>query len=161
MKRNTFMAAGAALVLALILNNSRAQDTAPVPAPTPTPPSVAPTPGQPVAPDPGPRPRPMPPRARQPRMFVLRAQADLKQVKMALQGSTEDYGGHKESAIAACDKALEELDAVMKSMPQPAPPPQRAGMPAGGQFHQNPTPPPPGSGTPTPAPVAPPKAPEP
>ena len=105
---------------------------------------------------------PLPPRARQPRMFVQRALGDLKQVKMALQGSQEDYGGHKESAIAACDKALEELDAVMKAMPQPTPPSQRAGQPPGAQFQQNLTPVPPASGnTPAPAPGAPPaKTPE-
>jgi hypothetical protein len=95
-------------------------------------------------------------------MFVIRAQADLKQVKMALQGSQDDFGGHKESAIAACEKALEELDAVMKAMPQPTPPPQRAGVPPGAQYQQNLSPLPPGGATPTPAPVAPaPKTPEP
>jgi len=163
MKRNAIIAAGAALVLALLLNYSRAQDNAPAPAPTPANPAVAPVPGQPVAPGPGPRPMPLPPRARQPRMYVLRAQNDLKQVKMALQGSQEDYGGHKESAIAACEKALEELDAVMKAMPQPVPPAQRAGVPPGGQFQNNLTPlNPAGGNTPAPAPSAPPpKTPEP
>jgi hypothetical protein len=103
---------------------------------------------------------PMPPRARQPRMFVQRALGDLKQVKMALQGSQEDFGGHKDSAIAACDKALEELDAVMKAMPHPTPP-QRPGVPPGGQFQQNLTPLPPAGGNPPGAAPAAPATPQP
>jgi hypothetical protein len=34
--------------------------------------------------------------------------------KMQLQRSTNDFEGHKDSAIQACDKAMEELQAVMK-----------------------------------------------
>jgi hypothetical protein len=102
----------------------------------------------------------MPPRGRQPRAFAFqRALTDLKQVKMELQRSQDDYGGHKDTAIAACDKALEELDAVMKAMPQPTPPPQRAGQPAGSQFQNNLTPlPATGGNTPAPAPATPPPA---
>jgi hypothetical protein len=72
----------------------------------------------------------MPPRPRQPRIFVQRAVADLRQVKMVLQNSQEDFGGHKESAIEACDKALAELEAVMKAIPQPTPPQRPAPPPA-------------------------------
>jgi hypothetical protein len=78
---------------------------------------------------------------------------DLKQVKLALQGAQEDFGGHKDSAIAACDKALEELDAVMKTMPAPAPP-QRLGQPPGSSFQNNLTPLPSGGPAPKPAPPA-------
>ena len=104
----------------------------------------------------------MPMRGRQPRTFVQRALLDLKQVKMTLQGSQEDYGGHKDSAIAACDKALEELDAVLKAMPQPTPPPQRAAQPPTSRFQNNLTPlPASGGNAPAPAPAAPPaKTPE-
>jgi len=138
------------MVLALCLNDIRGQDQAPVPAPAqPT----APAPNQPFPPGPGPRPmpRPMPARPGQPRMYVQRALAELRRVKTSLQGSQEDYGGHKDSAIAACDKALEELDAVMKAMPVPTPP-QRPGMPPGAQ--QNLTPLPPGAKAPPTAPNA-------
>jgi hypothetical protein len=99
----------------------------------------------------------MPLRPRQPRAFVQRALIDLRQVKLALQGAQEDFGGHKDSAIAACDKALEELNAVMKAMPAPAPP-QRFSQP-GSQFQNNLTPLPSGGPSPKPAPpVAPPAA---
>jgi hypothetical protein len=57
-------------------------------------------------------------------MFITRALNDLRMVKADLQRSQDDYGGHKDSAIAACDKAMEELDAVIKAMP-PMPAPQR------------------------------------
>src|ERR1700733_16139740 len=113
MKRNMIMAAGTALVLALSLNNSQAQNDAPAPAPVPAAPSVqpvAPVPGQP----PSLGPRPMPPRMRQPRMAVQMALRDLRQVKMVLQGSQEDFGGHKDTAIEACDKATAELEEIMK-----------------------------------------------
>jgi hypothetical protein len=83
-------------------------------------------------------------------MFVQRALADLKQVKMSLQGAQEDFGGHKDSAIAACDKALEELDAVLKAMPAPIPP-QRPGVPPGAQFQQRLNPQPPAGVAPSPA----------
>jgi hypothetical protein len=124
MKRNIIFTAGTALVLALFLNSSQAQNDAPAPAPTA--PSAAPAPGQ----QPMPGPRPLPPRARQPRIFVQRAVADLRQVKMVLQNSQEDFAGHKESAIEACDKALAELEAVMKAIPQPTPPQRPAQPPA-------------------------------
>jgi hypothetical protein len=42
---------------------------------------------------------------------------DLQRVKADLQNAKEDYDGHRDTAIAACDKALEELQAVMKAMP--------------------------------------------
>jgi hypothetical protein len=150
MKRNMMMAAGTALVLAFFLNQSMGQDNPATPAPPPTSPAA-----QPPAPGPGPRPQ-MPPRIRQPRIFVQRALADLRQVKMALQGSQEDYGGHKDSALAACDKATQELEEIMKAMPKPMPPPQRTAQPPGNPL----APPPPPGANPPPAPVpAPPSAP--
>jgi hypothetical protein len=134
MKRNTMIAAGTALVLALFTHTSQAQNDAPATQPTPaTPPAVAPA--QPVAPGPGQRPMPMPPRPRQPRFAVQAALRDLQQVKATLQNSQDDFGGHRDSALAACDKAVEELTAVMKAMPAPTPPPQRAGArPPAGAF---------------------------
>jgi hypothetical protein len=112
MKSKTLFMAGIALVLALCLNNSQAQTTN---APAPGPAGLAP------APPPGQRP---PPRARQPRIFITRALNDLRMVKADLERSQDDFGGHKDSAIEACQKAMDELQAVMKaSPPQPAPQP--------------------------------------
>jgi hypothetical protein len=74
------------------------------------------------------------PRARQPRFAVQAALRDLQQVKTTLQNSQDDFGGHRDAALAACDKAVEELTAVMKAMPAPTPPPQRAGVRPGGAF---------------------------
>jgi hypothetical protein len=131
------VAAGIALVLAFSLDNSQAQTNA-APAPPPT---VA------VAP-PKPAMRPQP-RFRQPQPVYARAISDLRVAKMQLQRSTNDFEGHKDSAIQACDKAMEELQAVMKitiaEQPKEQPP---TGVQAPGQ------PSAPHAAPPTPAPEA-------
>lgn len=82
--------------------------------------------------------RPRPPRPG----TYQRALFSLQQTKLELQHATNDFDGHRESALAACDKAITELEAVMKAagmrpmpmqprpqmrpMPQPAPAPQPA-----------------------------------
>jgi hypothetical protein len=40
----------------------------------------------------------------------------LRRIKMQLENSKEDYDGHRQSAIDACDKAAQELEAVQKSI---------------------------------------------
>jgi hypothetical protein len=111
MKTKTLIVAGIGLVLAFRLQSLHAQTTNTTP-PGPAPLLVAPPPGT----------RPPLPRNRQPRPFMARALNDLRAVKVELQHSQEDFGGHKNSAIEACDKAMLELQAVMKfSTPQPSP----------------------------------------
>lgn len=85
------------------------------------------------------------------RTSVPMAVRSLQDVKRGLQASQDDMSGHKQSAIDACDKALEELQAIMKVLPAPQPPPQRpgAGMPPGGTPPG--TPPPAAPQTPPPA----------
>jgi hypothetical protein len=151
MKRNIIVAAGIALILAFSVKDSRAQNDAPAPAPVPaTNQAPGPTitfqnnlnrapadnPNQPLAPAPvGPNQpafqRMPPPRFRQPRPLFSRALSDLRAVKMELQRAEGDLGGHKDSAIEACDKATQELMAVMKALP-PMPSPVRPGRPAAG-----------------------------
>ena len=52
----------------------------------------------------------------------------LQQAKTELERSTNDFEGHRDSAVAACDKAMTELQAVVKiagpgmPMPRPQPP---------------------------------------
>ena len=160
MKKNTLLAAGAALVLAVCANTTFAQD-APAPNPVPSPaPAPAPAPMPPGR-------RPMGPMTGRPlRMSVPMAVRSLQDVKRGLQAAQDDVGGHKQSAIDACDKALEELQEVMKVLPAPQPPPQRPGaafpgaaVPPGGTPPGTPppaapqTPPPAG----TPQPPAPPQ----
>jgi hypothetical protein len=106
----TLIAAGISLVLAFCLSNSQAQTTN-VSQPAPAPVGPAPPPVQKFP----------PPRPNQPRPIFLRTMNDLRMVRAQLQRSPDDYGGHKDSAIEACDKALQELEAIMKSsMPQPS-----------------------------------------
>jgi hypothetical protein len=88
----------------------------------------------------------------------MRALNDLRMVKAELQRSQDDFGGHKDSALEACDKAMLELEAVMKASQQTSPQPNPQ-LPGGG------TPPPPSvrmappAAAPTPA--APPAQPQP
>jgi hypothetical protein len=110
MKRKNLIAAGIVLVLALCLGQSQAQTTN-VPAPGPVPVNPVPPPG----------PRPPQFRPRQPHPFIMRAMNDLRMVKADLQRSQDDFGGHKNSAIEACEKAMQELDAVLKATPPPSP----------------------------------------
>ncbi len=153
MKKNTLLAAGTALILAVCANVAFAQDVpAPSPVPTPTPaPAPAPSPAVP------PMRRPIGPMGARPlRMSVPMAVRSLQDVKRGLQAAQDDLSGHKQSAIDACDKALEELQAIMKVLPAPQPPPQRPGMmpPAGGTAPGAPAPAtpqtPPPAGTPQP-----------
>ena len=121
MKKNMLIAAGIAMVLAFSLDNSQAQTNA-----APAPPAMMP------APPPGPGARP-PARFRQPQPIFARAISDLRMAKMQLQRSTNDFEGHKDSAIQACDKAMEELQAVMKvaiAEQQKAQPPPQEQAPA-------------------------------
>jgi hypothetical protein len=61
----------------------------------------------------------------------MRTMNDLRMVKADLQRSQDDFGGHKNSAIEACEKAMQELDAVMKAIP-PQPSPQQNPQAPGG-----------------------------
>ncbi len=106
MKKNILIIAALALVgiATLTFDSLRAQNAA------------APPPSAQQVPPPGNRPRPMMgPRNRQGMMYQ-RAVMFLKQVKMELQNSKEDYDGHRQSAMEACDKAVLELEAVQTSI---------------------------------------------
>jgi hypothetical protein len=145
MKRITLILAGIGLVLAFCVNNSPAQ-VANVPAPAPAPSAPVPPPGDKM--------RPM--RPRQPRLFITRAMNDLRMVKTELQRSQDDFGGHKDSAIEACDKAMQELQEVLKaSPPPPSPqqPPPAAGAPQPPPLRTAP----PAAGTPQGQPQSPPQ----
>jgi hypothetical protein len=157
MKRNIIVAAGTALVLAFSLNNSSAQNDASAPGPAtatnqaPRPPNASPgiptrfaadNPNQPPGPagadTNSPLLRRLPPgRFRQGHPLFSRALGDLRAVKMELQREQGDLGGHKDSAIEACDKAMQELAEVMKALPPPPsprrlmPPPSGAALPPG------------------------------
>jgi hypothetical protein len=154
MKRNMLVAAGIALILAFSLNNSQAQNDAPPPGPGPAPRQPGPVPDGTNQPQ---FQRMPPPRFGRQRPVFGRALADLKMAKMELQHAQGDLGGHKDSAMEACDKAIQELAAVMKSLPQP-PPAQRPIQPAGGTPQPGS---PPGVPTPPPAAGAPPPQPQP
>jgi hypothetical protein len=154
MKRNMLVAAGVALVLAFSLNNSWSQNDPPAPeVAQATAPSPAPAPAFQNNPGSNQFQRMPPPRFRQGRPAFARTLSDLRMMKTELQHLQGDFGGHKESAIEACDKAMQELAAVMKSLPPP-PSPQRPIQPPSGA-----TPPPPESAPP--APAAPPPPPQP
>lgn len=49
-----------------------------------------------------------------PAMIYRQASMVLKRAKTELERGTNDYDGHRQSAIEACDKALQEMDAVQK-----------------------------------------------
>jgi hypothetical protein len=136
MKRNIFVVTGIALALASSLNTSWAQDAAPA-ANQPAPPAsgnqsipvhfASDPAGQPPSPAPigtNQTPRLPPARMRQGRPVFTRALSDLRMAKLELQRTEGDLGGHKQSALEACDKALQELAEVIKALPTP-PPPQR------------------------------------
>jgi len=119
------------MVLAVFLNNSQAQSNA-----APAPPAAAPTAAQPPAPAPLPMIQGRPfTRGRQPAPVFSMAIRDLRMAKMQLQQSTNDFDGHKAAALQACDKAMEELQAVVKAsiaaqQKQPPPPGPASGQPA-------------------------------
>ena len=137
MKRNMIVAAGIALVLAFALKDSRAQNDAPAPGPAPATnqspgagngspniinhatadyPNQTPGPAAGGTNQPQFR-RPPLPGFRQTRPVFARTLGDLRAVKMELQRTQGDLGGHKDSAIEACDKAMQELAEVMKALP--------------------------------------------
>jgi hypothetical protein len=124
MKRNFLVVVVIALgtLLGLELSDSNAQTTN---APSP---SLAPAPAQPApGTPPPPRMPPFPRRPQGPAMVFQRTIFSLRQARVQLEKADSDFGGHKQSAIDACDKAMEELAAVMKAtppMPQAAPPVQ-------------------------------------
>jgi hypothetical protein len=157
MKRNMLAAVGITWVLAFSLSSSQAQNDAPPPGP-------APAPNQPSGIFPGRTDPPQlhrlpPPRFGRQRLAFSRTLSDLRMAKMELQHSSGDLGGHKDSAMQACDKAIEELTAAMKALPVP-PPPQRPMEPPSGI---NPPPAPPQAAPPPtpPAAAAPPGPPQP
>lgn len=91
------------------LTNLRAQSgtapTAPTAVPQARPPGFAGRPGG------------MPPGFRN-RSFMLyhSASGSLTRAKMELERSKEDYDGHRQSAIDACDKAIHELESIQESI---------------------------------------------
>jgi hypothetical protein len=86
-------------------------------------------------------PRPNP----QARLFSVRsAIMSLDRVMLDLKRSSNDFDGHKQSAIDACVKTREELMAVAKAAGIPIPPPRLPGQRPMGV-------PPPGSAVPRPA----------
>ena len=98
-------------VLALTLNTLQAQPPdAPNPPPG-APPQAAPgTPGNPG------NFHPMPPQFRGRQSPVFRqALGILRRAKMELSRSQQDYDGHRQSAMDACDKAMQELQAVVQA----------------------------------------------
>jgi hypothetical protein len=77
-------------------------------------------------------------------MLYRRTASYLKNAKQQLQRSTEDYNGHRQSAIDACDKAMQELTAVAQSIDDAAKAAAAASAPAAGApANPAPTTPPP------------------
>jgi len=126
--------------LALSWNNLRAQSASAVPA-TSAPAVPAAAQNQ-TAPTPPPA---TPPRPRgRPGAIYQRTLFSLQQTKSELQKATNDFDGHRTLALDACEKAISELEAVMKSAgippiqsmqrppqrAQPLPPPTAAPAPA-------------------------------
>jgi len=120
--RIILLAAGAALVLAFWPGALRAQNTE-NPPPTGQPPTNAPPARRSMMP---PRPGHQPPQ-----MVYRRTMIELQMAKRELEHSEDDLGGHKQTALEACDKAMQELEAVLKAMP-PGPSPMRGMPPPGG-----------------------------
>lgn len=46
---------------------------------------------------------------------IIRAIAALRSAKQDVANAPHDFGGHKKTAIEACDKAIAELEAVLKN----------------------------------------------
>lgn len=107
MKKNILLAATLALIAALTfsVNNLRAQNSPPPGGP---PPGQQPPPNFRQGGPAGMRGRPGP------AMIYRQASMVLKRAKTELERGTNDYDGHRQSAIEACDKALQEMDAVQK-----------------------------------------------
>jgi len=136
MKKNLLMIVAVALVGAatLTLNPLRAQND----AAQSLPPAVQ------NNPTPGPRPLPSPGARVRPGSNYRQVIMILKRTKMDLQRATDDYDGHRQSALDACDKAVQELEAVQTSI-------QAKAAAAAAAAQQAPAPAP--APTPTPAPA--------
>lgn len=108
---------------AILFNqNAPAQTNAAPPPASPQPPSGYPAPQPPMG-----YPGQPPGRFRGPGAFLYqRAINDLTMVKREMLRAPDDLGGHRDSAVAACDKALEELHAVQAIVQ--ARPPRRPPM---------------------------------
>lgn len=100
----------------------------------------------------------MPPgRLRAPGTFIyMRTLGDLRMVKREMQRASNDFGGHRDSAIAACDKAIEEIQAVQAAVQASMPhrPPMAPVPPQPTPPESAPAAPPPASSTPSPIPNA-------
>ncbi|MGP8199011.1 MAG: hypothetical protein ACLQU4_05850 [Limisphaerales bacterium] len=113
MKKKILLIVAIALVgtVTLTLNNLRAQDqsapSGPPPAGQAPPPGQGPGQGQP------PNIRQGRPPRRGPVNNYAQAIRNLKWIKADLEKSTEDFDGHRQSAMDACDKAVQELNAVL------------------------------------------------
>ncbi len=107
MKKNMLLIVAIALVgtATLTLNSLRAQNA--------TPPGAPPA-GQ--TPPPGMRPGPPPGFRGRPGNSYRQAIGILKRAKADLERSKEDFDGHRQSAMDACDKAVQELEAVQASI---------------------------------------------
>jgi hypothetical protein len=60
----------------------------------------------------------------------------LRRAKMDLENSKDDFAGHRQTAIDACEKAMQELEAVQASIQATAakasaPPPDAQAPPSG------------------------------
>jgi hypothetical protein len=109
-KNHLFVIAAVAIALAIPSTTIQAQ-------PTNAPGAMAP--GNPGAPRPNPGAR----------LFSVRNSiGSLDRVMADLKRSTNDFDGHRESAIDACAKAKEELLAVAKSAGIPIPPTRMPGQ---------------------------------
>jgi hypothetical protein len=70
----------------------------------------------PVAPPAGQVPPQRPPPRGRPNMGYQQVIFMLKRAKINLEHSNDDYNGHRQSAMDACDKAVQELEAVQASI---------------------------------------------
>ncbi|MGO8698003.1 MAG: hypothetical protein ACLQVY_09835 [Limisphaerales bacterium] len=145
MKRKMMTLAGLACAgaLALSWDNLRAQSDPTAPAtPAPAAPATPPNQPSPTTPE-TPRQLNPPPRPRgRPGLTYQRTLYSLQQTKLELQQATNDFDGHRTLALDACDKAITELEAVMKAAgippiqamrrqpPRPQPAPQQPAAPA-------------------------------
>jgi hypothetical protein len=108
MKKNMLLIAAIAVVgtVTFTLNSLRAQNDAANPG--------GPPPMQ--APPQGPRPGPPPGFRGRPNMGYRQVIIFLKRAKTDLERSKDDYNGHRQTAMDACDKAVQELEAVQASI---------------------------------------------
>jgi exonuclease VII small subunit len=150
MKKNACLIVAIALVgtVALTLNTLRAQEAPPPGGP---PPAQMPPPGQMPPPNMRPGGPPGGLRGRPPGSSYRQAVQVLRRVKMDLERSKDDYNGHRQSAMDACDKAMQELQAVQESIEAA----RAAAAKAAAEQQQNAPPPPAAAPAPAPAPAPP------